>query len=88
MRRPVIRWYEPRPTPVRSTGHSRLWRCARERRDVAAPSTWACDPVHPTLPGSSSALVGTLHDPLAFVITQSQVSILARIGRILPDSFA
>src|SRR5262245_48148506 len=26
--------------------------------------------VHPTLPGSSSALVGSLHDPLAFVLCQ------------------
>jgi hypothetical protein len=44
--------------------------------------------MHPTLAGSGSTVVGTLHDPLALVITQSQVSILAGIGRILPNRFA
>jgi len=31
---------------------------------------WLATHVHPTLAGSSSALVGSLHDPLAFVLRQ------------------
>src|SRR5262245_61024131 len=56
MRWPVLPWCEPRPTPGRLTGHSHLWRCARERRDAAAPSTWACEPCTPAGETLRSAL--------------------------------
>ena len=59
MRRPLLRRCEPHPNSGRSTRHSRPWRRARERPDV-----------HPALARSSSAVVGTLHDPLAFVLRQ------------------